>query len=135
MRLRIKTKGSPELVDISAQVQKSVANSGVLDGLVLVNVIGSTAAVSTLEFEPGLIKDQRALTEKLVPKQADYAHNAAGGDGNGYSHLRATLYKSSLVLPVEDGSVVLGTWQQIVLMEFDNRPREREIVIKIIAEK
>lgn len=128
----VKTKGHNDVIDITNQVEQAVAKSKVKDGLVLVFVAGSTAGLTTIEYEQGLIKDIKNFFEKILPENAQYAHNAAWGDDNGYAHLRASLLKPSLSIPIENNRLVLGTWQQIVLIDFDNRPRERKISVKII---
>jgi secondary thiamine-phosphate synthase enzyme len=133
-RIELGTKGDPDLVDITDKVRSIVASSGLKAGQVTVFVIGSTAAVTTFEYEPGLIKDVKELYEKLVPKDREYEHDSTWQDANGYSHLRASLAGPSVTVPFEDGELVLGTWQQLVLAEFDNRPRKREVVVQVIGE-
>ena len=130
----MKTKGNGDLVNITDKISDLVASSGVKKGQVTVFVVGSTAAITTFEYEPGLIKDVRDLCEKIIPSKAHYSHDETWGDANGFSHLRAALFGPSLVVPIEDKRVVLGTWQQVVLAEFDNRSRNREVVIQIIGE-
>lgn len=133
-KIGLKTKGNGDLVDITGRVSGFVTSSGVEKGHVSVFVVGSTAAITTFEYEPGLIKDVRDLCEKMVPSKAHYNHDETWGDANGFSHLRSTLFGPSLVVPIDSGKPVLGTWQQIVLAEFDNRPRSREIIVQIIGE-
>ncbi|MFH0764014.1 MAG: secondary thiamine-phosphate synthase enzyme YjbQ [Candidatus Omnitrophota bacterium] len=133
-KIELKTKGAGDLINITDKVFDLVASSGIKKGHVTVFVIGSTAAVTTFEYEPGLIKDVRDLCEKIVPSKAHYNHDETWGDANGFSHLRAALLGPSLVVPIDGERVVLGTWQQIVLAEFDNRARGREIVVQIIGE-
>lgn len=132
MEFTIETKGHNDIIDITQKVEELVRDSGVKDGLVLVFVPGSTAAITTIEYEQGLVRDLKRVLEKIVPENEDYEHNKAWGDGNGYAHIRAALMKPSLCLPVENGKVIHGTWQQIVLIDFDNRPRERKVIVKII---
>jgi len=133
-KIELKTKGNGDLVNITDKISDLVASSGVKKGQVTVFVVGSTAAITTFEYEPGLIKDVRDLCEKIIPSKAHYSHDETWGDANGFSHLRAALFGPSLVVPIEDKRVVLGTWQQVVLAEFDNRSRNREVVIQIIGE-
>jgi len=132
--LKINTKGNPDLLNITKEVQNYLKISKLKRGSVTVFVIGSTAAITTFEYEPGLIKDVRDLYDKLIPLNKHYSHDDTWGDANGFSHLRAALQGPSLSIPFEDGQLLLGTWQQIVLAEFDNRPRARKIVIQIIGE-
>ena len=130
----LKTAAKDEIVDITHKVQEAVSRSGVKDGLACVFVVGSTAAVTTVEHEPGLVADMREAMERLYPKDKDYEHHRRWGDGNGHSHIRASFVGPSLTVPVSDGSLLLGTWQQIVFMEFDNKPRSREIAVQIVGE-
>ena len=104
------------------------------NGLAHLFVIGSTAAITTIEYEKGLLKDIRNILEKIAPEEIDYEHNKAWGDDNGYAHIRASLIKPDLSIPIENGELILGTWQQIVLIDFDNRPRTRKIILKIIKQ-
>jgi secondary thiamine-phosphate synthase enzyme len=122
------------LVDITPQVAAEVARSGVKDGIVTAFVVGSTAAVGTTEYEPGLLKDTEELWERLVPSAVGYHHDRTWGDGNGFSHLRAGLMGPSLTIPFSGGKLALGTWQQVVLADFDNRPRHRRVVLQIMGE-
>lgn len=133
-KIILKTKGNPDLIDITSRISGILESSGLKSGSLTCFVIGSTAAITTFEYEPGLVEDVRALYEKLVPKSKDYCHDATWGDANGFSHLRAALTGPSLSIPFERGKLMLGTWQQVVLAEFDNRPRERKIVIQLIGE-
>ncbi len=130
-RIFRKTAGENDLLDITEEVLTLVKKSGVKEGFAIVFVIGSTASVLTMEYEPGLAKDLRELLEEIAPQDREYAHNATWNDDNGHSHLRATLLGQSFTFPIEDGRAVLGTWQQIVLAEFDHRPRERTVVVHI----
>ena len=119
--------------DVTEPVRAFLAQSGMRDGLVTVHVPGSTAAVTTIEYEPGVVQDLRDCLERLAPAGAAYAHDAAWRDGNGYSHLRAALVGPSLSLPVQDGGLLLGAWQQIVVLDLDNRPRRRKVVIQVLG--
>jgi len=133
-RLRIDTQGNGDLKDVTPKLMKILETSKLTKGNLTVFVKGSTAAVTTFEFEPGLIKDVQELYEKLVPANRHYHHDDTWSDANGFSHLRGALQGQSLVVPFEEGRLLLGTWQQVVLAEFDNRPRTREIIVQIIGE-
>ena len=133
-RITLKTKGSGDLVNITDEISKLLQKSKLIKGNVTVFNIGSTAAITTFEFEPGMIKDMQELYEKIVPSSQHYHHDDTWGDANGFSHLRAALQGPSLTIPFEKGALMLGTWQQVVLAEFDNRPRQRKIVVQIIGE-
>jgi secondary thiamine-phosphate synthase enzyme len=130
----VSTRGFCDVVDVTAQVERVVAESGVKDGIVCVANPGSTAGITTLEFEPGAVADLKEAMERLAPQARRYRHDDTWGDGNGFAHLRSALVGASRSFPVRDGRVVLGTWQQIVLLDFDNRPRERELVVTVVGE-
>jgi secondary thiamine-phosphate synthase enzyme len=130
--INIETKGNCDILDITNIVEKEVESSKVKDGICSVFVKGSTAAISTIEFEKGLLQDFKNFMDKILPK-ANYEHNKAWGDENGHSHLRSTLLKSSIQIPIINNKLFLGSWQQIVLIDFDTRPRKREIVISIYS--
>jgi secondary thiamine-phosphate synthase enzyme len=132
--LRLQTKGETDLIDITQMVESSVKNSGISSGIVTVFVPGSTAGVTTIEYEIGALKDFQRAVERIVPKDIHYDHNARWGDGNGYSHIRAALLGASLTVPFSSSRLLLGTWQQIVLVDFDNRPRKRELTLQIMGE-
>lgn len=132
--LDVRSEGNGEIIDITGIVEKEVEKSGIKNGIVTIFVPGSTAGVSTIEFEDGLIRDLKATWDEIVPRNRDYAHNYRWGDGNGHSHIRATLLGPSLSIPVSSGHLILGTWQQIVLVDFDNRPRKRKFVCQIMGE-
>lgn len=129
------TEGDGTIVDLSPAVESILEESGFVAGLLTVFVPGSTGAVTTIEYEPGLESDMPELFERLVPSSTTYHHDATWGDGNGFSHLRASLVGPSLTVPVSDGRMILGTWQQIVFLEFDNRSRRRKVVISIIGRR
>lgn len=133
-RLTEKTQGFCDIIDITAKVQEQVQKEKLQKGLATLFVSGSTAALTTVEYEPGLINDLKEILEKLIPSDKKYHHDDRWGDDNGFSHLRASLFGPSLQIPIESGRLVLGTWQQIVLLDFDNRPRTREIVVQIMGE-
>jgi len=131
---KLKTRGFCDLQDVTAQVQDAVDESGVQAGIVCVIVTGSTAAVTTLEFEPNLVEDFCELMEKLIPKDLPTRHGKTWGDDNGFSHLRASLVGSSISVPIEKRRLQLGNWQQIVVCDFDNRTRQREVMVQIVGE-
>lgn len=133
-RIRVQTRGNCEIVDITDRVSCAVKGSGLRAGTVTIFIAGSTAGVTTVEYEPGLIADLQTAFERLAPQGLDYQHNNRWGDGNGHSHVRASLLGSSMVLPFADGNLMLGTWQQVVVIDFDNRSRTREIILQIIGE-
>ncbi|OPY01997.1 MAG: hypothetical protein A4E60_01313 [Syntrophorhabdus sp. PtaB.Bin047] len=128
------TRGSGDLIDITRILVTCLAGSGLTKGNMTIFVQGSTAGITTLEYEPGLVGDVKELYERLVPSDRGYRHDETWGDANGFSHLRATLTGQSLTVPFESGTLLLGTWQQVVLAEFDNRPRERLVVVQMIGE-
>lgn len=130
----ISTRGFSDVIDITPRVEAAVASSGMTEGLVSVFVIGSTASVTTIEFESGVIEDLKDAIERLAPRDIAYRHDATWGDGNGFSHVRASLLKPGITVPLTGGAMLLGTWQQIVLVDFDNRPRKRRVAIQIVGE-
>jgi secondary thiamine-phosphate synthase enzyme len=132
--LQIKSKGEDDIIDLTKQTAKVVLDSKLADGIVTVFVVGSTAAITTIEFERGLAKDFPQMLSRVAPKEIYYEHEKIWQDGNGHSHVRAALIGPSLTVPFKDGSLILGTWQQIVLVEMDTRPRERKVVFQIIGE-
>ncbi|MCK4890853.1 MAG: secondary thiamine-phosphate synthase enzyme YjbQ [Candidatus Aminicenantes bacterium] len=132
--VNINTGGKNEIVDITGDVRSILKNSGVSAGSILVFVPGATGAVTTIEFEPGLVRDFPELMERLIPENITYLHNETWHDGNGHSHLRASLIGPSLTIPVIDAEPVLGTWQQIIFLEFDNKPHSRKIVVQVSGE-
>ena len=132
--MRLDTKGNCDIVDITPEVAKEVSSSGMQSGTVTIFVDGSTAGVTTIEYEPGLVADLKGMWVRLIPQNMEYEHNRAWGDENGHSHVRAALLGASLTIPFMSKKMALGTWQQIVLIDFDNRSRSREIVIQILGE-
>jgi secondary thiamine-phosphate synthase enzyme len=132
--LHIPTQGHTDILDITGQVQRLVAQSGIRTGIVTISGVGSTLAITTIEFEPGAVSDLKRALDQIAPANDDYAHNARWGDHNGYAHLRSALMGASASYPVGDGKLRLGTWQQIILCDFDDRPRKREIVITVVGE-
>jgi len=133
-RLKEKTQGFCDIINITPKVQDHVERERFQQGLVSLFVSGSTAALTTIEYEPGLIQDLKDFLEKMIPSNRKYHHDDRWGDNNGFSHLRASLLGPSLQVPMVAGKLQLGTWQQIVLLDFDNRPREREILILMMGE-
>jgi secondary thiamine-phosphate synthase enzyme len=133
--ISVSTRGDDEMLDLTERVQEIVRRHRFREGQALVFVPGSTAALTTIEYEPGLLDDFPAALERLVPRGMRYAHEEAWHDGNGHSHVRASLLGPSLTVPFADGALLLGTWQQIVLVDCDNRPRRREIVVQLSGER
>jgi secondary thiamine-phosphate synthase enzyme len=129
--LSIKTSGDTDIIDITTHVSRKVAESGLTDGQVLIFVPGSTAAVTTIEYESGVVRDLKEAVERLAPTGIPYRHDAKWGDGNGYAHVRSALLGPSLTVPLVESRLALGTWQQIVLVDFDNKPRERKVLVSI----
>jgi secondary thiamine-phosphate synthase enzyme len=130
---RFSTQGNGDAVDITDHVQSCVEGAGVADGQASAFVRGSTAAITTMEYEPGGVQDLRAMLERLIPARGDYEHNRLNHDTNSHAHQRASIVGPSLSVPVIGGRLALGTWQQIVLLDFDDRPRERTVVVQILA--
>jgi secondary thiamine-phosphate synthase enzyme len=133
-RRDVSTKGQGDAHDIPDMVAAAVAGCDCRAGIVTIFVVGSTAAVTTIEYEPGAVADVNAVLEAIAPRAADYRHHLRWGDDNGSSHVRAALLGPSLTVPFADAKLLLGTWQQILLLECDTRPRRREIVIQIVGE-
>jgi secondary thiamine-phosphate synthase enzyme len=134
-RITEKTAGFCDVIDITAKVRQHLEAEKIQNGLATLFVSGSTAALTTIEHEPGLIEDLKEFVEKLIPSDRRYQHDDRWGDDNGFSHLRASLFGPSLTIPIEHGRLCLGTWQQIVLLDFDNRPRTREITVQFTGER
>ena len=131
---QVKTKGHCDFIDITESVRKILVESRVEEGMALIFVPGSTAAITTIEFESGVLEDLKEVLEKIVPENADYRHHQRWGDQNGAAHIRSALIGTDLTVPINHGQLELGSWQQIALIDFDERPRERNIVVKIITE-
>lgn len=127
------TTGETDLLDVTDEAEEFIRSSGVRDGILLLFTPGSTAALTTIEFESGALADLKRAMEVVAPRDQDYEHNQRWGDGNGHSHVRAALLGPSLTVPVRDGRVDLGTWQQIVLCDFDNRPRQRHLTLQFVG--
>jgi len=131
--ISLNTKGFTDIIDITPQVSSIVEQSRIHDGLVTVFCPGSTGALTTIEYESGVIRDLQKAIERLIPSDIPYDHDRRWGDGNGFSHVRAALMKPSLTLPLIQGRLALGTWQQIAFIDFDNRGRQRKLVVQIIG--
>lgn len=131
---RFRTSGDGTIIDITGLLDGTLRESGIATGQLTVTVPGSTAAITTIEYEPGLLADLPEFFEKIIPSGRRYGHDATWGDGNGFSHLRSALIGPSVTVPVSSGALVLGTWQQVVFLEFDNRPRDRKVHVNVIGE-
>ena len=132
--IEVRTNGDCDIIDITHEVARKVQEAHLRDGTVTCFIAGSTAGLTTIEYEGGVLGDLQAMWERAVPKGIPYRHDAAWGDGNGHSHVRAALLGPSLVVPFVGRRLTLGTWQQIVLVDFDNRPRSRDVVLQIMGE-
>lgn len=132
--LTIKTQGNCDMIDITPDVVRELASSGLSNGIATIFVAGSTAGVTTIEYESGLINDFKDAWERNIPRGIPYQHDQRWGDGNGYSHIRASMQGPSLTIPFVSKRLVLGTWQQIVVVDFDNRPRSRNIIVQFLGE-
>jgi secondary thiamine-phosphate synthase enzyme len=128
------TEGETDIIDITGEIEKIIAKSSLHGGVATVFVSGSTAGITTVEYEPGLVKDLKQAYERIAPRNGDYSHNLRWGDGNGYAHVRASMTGQDMNIPFSHGKLMLGTWQQIILVDFDNRKRTREINIQLIGE-
>jgi len=132
--IRINTKGNCDMIDITGQIAKEIAESNINSGIATIFITGSTAGVTTIEYESGVIRDYKDMWDRNVPLNISYQHDQRWGDGNGYSHVRASLQSPSLVVPFANKKMMLGTWQQIVVVDFDNRARSREIIVQLLSE-
>ena len=132
--IRINTKGNCDMIDITERVAKEISGSDIRDGLATIFITGSTAGITTIEFEGGVLNDYEDMWERNVPSSIAYQHDQRWGDGNGYSHVRASVQGPSLVVPFANKKMMLGTWQQIVVVDFDNRARSREIVLQLLGD-
>lgn len=133
-RFTVSTAGNDDMLDITGSVEQAILESGIVYGIATVFVVGSTAAITTIEFEPGLKQDMATLLDRLIPRDAAYAHEARWHDDNGHAHLRASLIGPSITVPIVNGRMTLGAWQQITLLDFDTRPRTRTVHVQIIGE-
>jgi len=130
----ISTMGNTDIIDISGRVSDIVGKSGIKDGIVSVFAAHSTAGITTIEYEPGLIKDLKEAMERIAPTGVPYHHDSAWGDGNGYAHIRSSVVGTGFTCPIVNGSPLTGTWQQIVLLDFDNRKRTRRVIVTVVGE-
>ena len=133
-KISLQSKGNCDIIDITPQVEQQVAGTDINNGTATLFVAGSTAGISTIEFESGLLADFKGMWERNIPQNIPYDHDRRWGDGNGYSHVRASLLGASLVIPFNNKRLTLGTWQQIVVVDFDNRARSREIILQIMGD-
>jgi secondary thiamine-phosphate synthase enzyme len=132
--IRLRTQGNADIVDITTEVSQAVRDSGMSDGVVTVFCPSSTSGLTTIEYESGCLSDLRRLFDEIIDPKREYRHNARWGDGNGHSHIRAALIKTSLTIPFVSRKLTLGTWQQIIYIDFDNRSRQRELVLQMLGE-
>lgn len=132
MEFTVDTQGFTDILDVTPEVRRLAAAAEVANGVAHLFVVGSTAALSTIEYEPGAVADLKEALERIAPMDAHYKHNDAWHDGNGYAHLRAALMKPSLSIPIVGRRLALGTWQQVILLDFDNRPRKRTIHVQVV---
>ena len=132
--ISLQSKGNCDIINITSQVAKNVDESGVNSGIVTLFIVGSTAGITTIEYEPNLVSDFKNMWDRMIPQSIPYEHNRTWGDGNGHSHVRASLLGASLIIPFVNKRLILGTWQQIVFVDFDNRTRSRKLVIQILGE-
>lgn len=134
VNFNVSSNGKSDIIDVTADVQKILSKSGLIEGSALVFVPGATAGVTTIEYEPGLLKDYPEFFEKLVPSDKTYCHDETWQDANGYAHIRAALQGASFTVPFSTGKLLLGTWQQIVVIDFDNRPRKRNVIVQLTGQ-
>jgi secondary thiamine-phosphate synthase enzyme len=132
--ITLQSRGNCDIIDITSQVVKNVKESGINSGIVTLFIVGSTAGITTIEYEPNLLSDFKNMWDRVIPQNIPYEHNETWGDGNGHSHVRASTLGASLIIPFVNKKLTLGTWQQIILVDFDNRPRSRKITIQILGE-
>jgi len=132
--IRLNTKGNCDMIDVTAEIAGEIKNSNIDSGIATIFITGSTAGITTIEYESGVLRDYKDMWDRNVPSNIAYQHDQRWGDGNGYSHVRASLQGPSLVVPFAHKKMMLGTWQQIVVVDFDNRARSREIVLQLLGE-
>jgi secondary thiamine-phosphate synthase enzyme len=132
--IKVQTSGNGDTLDITSDVQNQITNCDLISGIVTIFTPSATSGITTLEFEPGCVEDLQRVFNEILPPDREYAHNKRWGDGNGHSHARAALLKPSLTIPFVDKNLTLGTWQQIILVDFDTRQRQRKLVIQILGE-
>lgn len=133
--IKLKTEGNTDIINITGKIARLFAATKLKDGLVTVFIPGATGGLTTIEYEPGLLNDFKKVFERLAPRDGHYEHNKKWGDENGFSHVRASLLGPSISIPFSGGSLILGRWQQVVFIDFDNRPRSRELVVQFVGEK
>lgn len=134
LTIQLETRGDADIVDLTDQLSAAVARSKILNGTITLFTPSATSAITTIEYESGCLSDLRRLFDEIIPQDRPYKHNARWGDGNGHAHVRAALLGPSLTIPLVDRRLVLGTWQQVIFIDFDNRPRRRELVVQIVGE-
>jgi len=134
-KIKFRSKGETDIIDITSEIGQAVAQTTYKDGVVTVFVPGSTGGLTTIEYESGVVSDLKDAFERVAPRHEDYAHNARWGDGNGFSHVRASFLGPSISIPFSNGHLMLGTWQQVVFIDFDNKSRSRELIAQVIGEK
>ncbi len=132
--IHLSTRGNADIHNVTEQIERAVSESGLKNGTVTVFSPSSTSTLTTIEYESGALNDLRHLFEEIIPSNREYAHNARWGDGNGHSHVRAALLGASLTVPFVNGRLILGTWQQIIFIDFDNRSRQRELILQVMGE-
>jgi secondary thiamine-phosphate synthase enzyme len=132
--ITLQSRGNCDIIDITSQVAKNVEKSGINNGTVTLFIVGSTAGITTIEYEPNLLSDFKDMWDRMIPQNIPYQHNKTWGDGNGHSHVRASTVGASLTVPFVNKRLTLGTWQQIIFVDFDNRPRSRKLVVQILGE-
>jgi len=130
----LRTRGEPDVLNMTDKIKEILGKSGISSGICCISLAGSTGAITTIEYESGVVNDLAGAIERIAPKGIEYEHDRAWGDGNGFSHVRSALLGTSLSVPVRDGEPVLGTWQQVVFVECDNRPRRRTIYVQVVGE-
>ena len=133
-KIKVNTQGYCDVKDLTREASRLIVESRVQEGQVTFFIPGSTAGLTTVEYEPGLVKDLEVFYDKIIPQDQTYHHEETWHDGNGFSHVRASLLKPSLTVPVMEGRMTLGTWQQVILVDFDNRPRQREVILQVMGE-
>lgn len=132
--ITLQSRGNCDIIDITSQVARNVEKAGINNGIATLFVVGSTAGITTIEYEPNLLADFKAMWDRTMPQNIPYEHNKTWGEGNGHSHVRASTLGASLTIPFANRKLTLGTWQQIVFVDFDNRPRSRKIVVQVLGE-
>jgi len=133
-KIKLSTKGFCDVHDITPRLKRTLDESGLKEGILVVSLAGSTGGITTIEYEPGVLEDLKEALERMLPSNVPYHHDAAWGDGNGFSHLRSALVGTSTAIPFTGGKLVLGTWQQVVFIDFDNRPRQRVLHVQLVGE-